>query len=68
MREMKGLREARNISASQNNKLFVDQRKALVEAGLIPDKSLEEYTLEEAENMVKLMYEKFSPTGVEIKK
>ena len=68
MREMKGLREARNISAAQNNKLFADQRKALVEAGLIPDKSLEEYTLEEAENMIKLMYEKFTPTGVEIKK
>ena len=45
---MKGLREARNISAGQNNKLFADQRKALVEAGLIPNKSLEEYTVEEA--------------------
>jgi hypothetical protein len=68
MREMKGLREARNISAAQNNKLFADQRKALVEAGLVPDKSLEDFTMEEAENMVKLMYEKFTPTGVEIKK
>jgi len=68
IKEMKNLREARNISASQNNKLFADQKKALIEAGLVPDKALEEFTMEEAEDLIKMMYEKFTPTGVEIKK
>lgn len=66
-REMKSLREARNISASQNNKIFTEQWKALIEAGFVPNKNLEEYKMEEAEQLIRLMYEKFTPTGVKIK-
>lgn len=68
MKEMKALRELRNITPAKNNKLFADQRKALVEAGLAPGKSLEEYTMPEAEALIRSMYEKFDPTGTEIKK
>ena len=68
MKEMKALRELRNITPAKNNKLFADQRKALIEAGLAPGKSLEEYTMPEAEAMIRSMYEKFDPTGTEIKK
>ena len=68
MKEMKALRELRNITPAKNNKLFADQRKALVEAGLAPEKSLEEYTMQEAEALIRSMYEKFDPTGTEIKK
>lgn len=68
LKEMKALRELRNITPAKNNKLFADQRKALIEAGLAPSKSLEEYTMPEAEALIRLMYEKFEPTGTEIKK
>lgn len=68
MKEMKALRELRNITPAKNNKLFADQRKALIEAGLAPAKSLEEYTMPEAESLIRSMYEKFDPTGTEIKK
>lgn len=67
LKEMKALRELRNISPSRNNKLFADQQKALIDAGFIPDKKLEEYTMPEAENMIRMMYEKFTQTGTEIK-
>jgi hypothetical protein len=68
LKEMKALRELRNITPAKNNKLFADQRKALIEAGLAPAKSLEEYTMPEAEALIRSMYEKFDPTGTEIKK
>ena len=64
---MKGLREARGITAAQNNKLFKEQREALVKAGLAPDKALEDYTLEEAESLIDAMYKSFTPEGTEIK-
>ncbi len=67
IKEMKALRELRNITPAKNNKLFADQCKALVDAGLAPKKSLEEYTMQEAEALIKAMYEKFDPTGTEIK-
>lgn len=68
LKEMKALRELRNITPAKNNKLFADQRKALIEAGLAPEKSLEEYTMPEAEALIRSMYEKFDPIGTEIKK
>lgn len=68
LKEMKALRELRNITPAKNNKLFADQRKALIEAGLAPAKSLEEYTMPEAEALIRSMYEKFDPIGTEIKK
>lgn len=64
---MKGLREARGITVAQNNKLFKEQREALVKGKLAPDKPLEEYTMEEAEALIDAMYKTFSPEGTEIK-
>lgn len=64
---MKGLREARGITVAQNNKLFKEQREALVKAKLAPDKPLEEYTMEEAEALIEAMYKTFAPEGTEIK-
>lgn len=65
--EMKALREARGISPAKNNTLFAGQRKALISAGLAPDKDLKEYTMQEAEGLIRMMYEKFDPEGLEIK-
>lgn len=64
---LKELREFRGITAAKNNKLFADQRKALIAAGLAPNKPLEEYTMEEATAMIDAMYKKFSPEGTELK-
>ena len=65
--EMKAMREARKISPTKNNKLFTDQWNALIAAGLAPKKKLDEYTMPEAESLIKMMYEKFDPEGTEIK-
>lgn len=65
---MKELREARGISPAKNNKLFADQREALISEGLAPNKDLAEYTMEEAKALIEAMYQKFSPEGTEIKK
>lgn len=67
LQAMKGLREARNISVAQNNKLFKEQREELIKAKLAPDKPLEEYTMEEAESLIDAMYKNFTPEGTEIK-
>ena len=64
---MAGLREMRGISAQQNNKLFKEQRDALVKAKLAPDKPIEEYTMAEAEALIDAMYKCFTPTGSELK-
>lgn len=64
---MKGLREARGISAAENNKLFKEQREALIAAKLAPDKALEEYTLQEAEALIDAMYKSFTPEGTVVK-
>lgn len=60
---MKGLREARKITPAQNNKLFNEQWKALIERELAPDKALEEYTMPEAESLIDAMWKNFSPEG-----
>ena len=60
---MKGLREARGITPAQNNKLFNEQWKALIERKLAPDKALEEYTMDEAESLIDGMWKCFSPEG-----
>jgi hypothetical protein len=59
----KGLREARDITPAQNNKLFNDQWKILIERGLAPDKALEEYTMPEAESLIDAVWKCFSPEG-----
>lgn len=68
LKAMKELREARGITAAQNNKLFAEQRNALIAAGLAPDKKLEAYTLAEAEALIEAMYANFDPEGTEIRK
>jgi len=65
--EMKILRESRKISAKENNELFKAQKDALIAAGLAPDKSLEEYTMQEAESLVDAMWKCFDPKGTELK-
>jgi hypothetical protein len=65
--EMKAMREARKISPAKNNKLFTDQWNALIAAGFSPKKKLDEYTMPEAESLIKMMYEKFDAEGTEIK-
>ena len=60
---MRGLREARGITPAQNNKLFKAQLEALIERKLVPDKALEDYTMEEAEFLIDAMRKCFSPEG-----
>lgn len=60
---MKELREMREISATENNRIFGEQKDALIKAGEIPDKSLKDYTLDEAQRMIELMHKRFSPSG-----
>lgn len=65
--KMRELREMRGISAAENNKLFSDQKTALVKAKLAPDKALAEYTMDEAKELIDAMYKNFAPTGTELK-
>ena len=65
--ELKCLREARGISAAENNKLFAKQMESLIDSGLAPNKPLDEYTMEEAEALIDGMYKNFSPEGTEVK-
>ena len=64
---MKDLREQRGITATENKKLFNQQKAALVGAGMAPDKPTEYYTLEELESLIDAMYKNFAPTGTELK-
>ena len=61
MSQMKMLREMRQISFKENNKLFEDQLKALIGAGLAPDKKTSEYTMQEAESLIDAMIKNFPP-------
>ena len=63
---MKQLREDRGISATENSKLFAAQFKALVEAGMAPNKRKEEYSLQEAKALIDAMYTNFPPTSAEM--
>ena len=64
---MGGLREKRNISASENNKLFKEQHQALIKAKLAPNKKLDEYTMAEATALIEAMEKCFDLTGTELK-
>lgn len=66
-KSMREMRESRGISAQENNKLFAAQMKALVKAGLAPDKSLANYTMDEATALIDAMYKNFSELGTEVK-
>jgi len=64
---MAGLRQKRNISADANSKLFTDQCKVLIKAKMAPDKSLEEYTMDEAAALIEAMEKCFDLLGTELK-
>ena len=64
---MKELREARDISPAKNNKLFADQRAALIKMNLAPNKDLTEYTMQEAKALIDAMWKNFDPDGTEVK-
>lgn len=63
---MKQLREERGITAAENKKLFVDQKNALVAAGLAPDKDIQKYTMQELEALIDAMMKNFRTTGTEL--
>ena len=64
---MTGLRQKRNITAAENNKLFAKQKDVLVKAKLAPDKKSENYTMEEAIALIDAMEKCFDLTGTELK-
>ena len=55
----KALRESRGISAEENNRIFSAQWEALKAAKIAPDKKLGEYTLDEAEALIRAMQTRF---------
>jgi hypothetical protein len=65
--EREKMREVRQLTAQANNKLFTDQKAALVKAGMAPDKGLSAYTMDEAKALIDAMYKNFTPEGAEIK-
>lgn len=64
---MAGFRQKRNISAAANEKIFKDQCKALIAAKMAPDKSLEQYTMDEAASLIEAMDKCFDLMGTELK-
>ena len=66
-KERKNLKEARGISEADNTGLWSQQVAILKQAGLTPAKALSLYTMQEAEALVRMMYERFAPTGTELK-
>ena len=66
-KERKNLKDARGISEAENTELWSQQVAILKQAGLTPAKALSTYTMQEAEALVRMMYERFTPTGTELK-
>ena len=66
-KEREQLAEMRQINAAENAALWKKQIEVLRGAKLIPDKALSAYTKDEAAAMVRLMYDRFDPTGTELK-
>ena len=65
--ERQKLKELRGISSQENNKLFSEQKKALSQAGMAPDKALADYTMDEAKALIDAMYKNFTETGTDVK-
>ena len=63
---MKELREERQITPKENNKLFADQLQVLIDKGLTPNKKTSEYTMEEAEALIDMMYHRFPMKSAEL--
>lgn len=66
-REREDLRIVREISAAENNAIWKQQIIVLTKAGLIQNKPLSEFTMEEAKELIRLMYGRFDPKGVDLK-
>ena len=64
--ERANLRTARKIGVGENKALWNKQVEVLKAAGLAPNKSLSDFTMEEAETLVNNMYTRFAPTGAEL--
>lgn len=64
--QMGMLREMREITPKENNKLFKEQHQALIKAKLAPNKKLDQYTMEEAEALIDAMKKCFPLNGTEL--
>lgn len=60
------LMNARKVSKPENAAIWKKQVEVLKGAGLVPNKALSEFTMDEAQTMVNLMYAKFTQTGTEL--
>ena len=61
------LMKARGISQAENNALWKKQIEVLTAAGMIENKALSTFTMEEARNLINYMYTVFDPHGTELK-
>lgn len=66
MSQMKMLRDMRQISIKDNNKLFADQLQSLIKAKIAPNKSTSEYTMQEAEALIDAMIKNFPIKSAEM--
>lgn len=62
-----GLRVARGISKAENNAIWSKQIAVLTEKGIIENKALSSFTMEEAVQLVNFMYSLFDPKGTVLK-
>ena len=67
LNEVAELRKARGISAKENNVLFAKQLEILQANGLAPKKKKEDFTQQEAETLIAMMYSRFDPKGTVLK-
>lgn len=65
-KERAALMTAREIGQAENNAIWKKQISVLTAANLVPNKPLSEFTKDEAEQMVAMMYTRFAPTGTEL--
>ena len=61
------LRVARKLSKAENNALWTKQIAVLTENGIIDNKALSTFSMDEATALVNYMYTLFAPTGTELK-
>lgn len=66
-KERNQLADVRQMDKAENAALWNKQVDVLKKAGEIPNKALSTYTQEEAAEMVRKMYDRFDPTGTELK-
>lgn len=64
--ERQALAASRRISKAENAVIWRKQVEALIAAGIIKGKPFAEYTMQEAQTLVNLMYTRFAPTGTEL--